>query len=179
MVCPRCITSVENILNKLSLTTSSISLGEVVLLSALSIEQKNGLKLSLTANGFELLEAENAQVIDQIKTLIIETVHHQSGFQKVNYSTLISEKLNQDYTSLSKLFSKEEEVTIEKFILKQKIEKVKELLVYNELTLSEIAFQMNYSSAAYLSNQFKKETGYSPSAYKKLDTTNRKSLDAV
>jgi AraC-like DNA-binding protein len=126
-----------------------------------------------------LLEDRNAILVDKVKSTIIEHIHYNKGELKVNFSTVLSETLDQDYTKLSKLFSNAEGITIEKFINKQKIEKVKELIEYNELNLSEIAFHLNYSSLAHLSSQFKKETGMTPSTYKKLEHKERNTLDAL
>ncbi len=117
--------------------------------------------------------------LNEIKSIIIEEIHYKEALPLVNFSTLLAEKLHYDYAYLSRLFSTVESRTIEKFIVAQKIEKVKELLTYNEMTLSKIAFQMNYSSAAYLSSQFKKVTGMSPSAFKNLQDGNRQFLDEV
>jgi len=179
MVCPRCIDSVKEIFNKINVDTNSVELGEVKVPSEITDEQKMQLEEQLTARGFELLQNQKSKIIGQIKAIIIEQIHHTKEALNVNFSTLIAERLNHDYTGLSKLFSQVEGVTIEKFILKQKIEKVKELIVYNELNLSEIAFQLNYSSVAHLSSQFKKETGMTPSAFKKLERRDRNSLDSI
>lgn len=177
MVCPRCIDSVRGILDDLKTPLISIQLGEVGLVNELSSSQKVELSDKLKERGFELLEDQKSKVIEQVKSLIIEQIHYSKEVLIVNFSTLLSEKINHEYTSLSKLFSSVEGLTIERFILKQKIEKVKELIFYKELTLSEIAFQMGYCSVAHLSAQFKKETGMSPSEFKKLNITSRKSLD--
>ena len=133
----------------------------------------------MNAKGFCLLETPGNKVINQVKSIIIDQIHYSKEPLVVNYSTLLTDKLNQEYTSLSKLFSSIEGVTIERFILKQKVEKVKELIFNKELTLGEIAHQMDYSSAAHLSAQFKKETGISPTAYRKTECIGRKSLDSL
>lgn len=177
MVCPRCIDTVTDIFKELDVAVSSIELGEVEVVYALNETQKTLLEEKLTARGFELLQDQKSKTITQIKSIVIEQIHYSKEVLKVNFSTLLSDKLNQEYTSISKLFSAAEGITIERFILKQKIEKVKELIFYKELTLSEIAFQMGYSSVAHLSSQFKKETGMTPTEFKKLDAPNRKSLD--
>ena len=179
MVCPRCITSVENVFSQLKIEISNIKLGEVNTPSEINTKKKALLEKELFANGFELLKDSKAEMISKIKSLIIDQIHHQTDNLKVNFSTFISENLQQEYTSLSKLFSSVEGITIEKFILKQKIEKVKELLFYKELNLSEIAFKMNYSSTAHLSSQFKKETGMSPSEFKQNNSPNHKALDSI
>lgn len=180
MVCPRCIDSVKKVFNDLNIDFSQIELGEVTTFNQINTEQKSLLELKLQEKGFELLEDQSSKVIAQIKAIIIEQIHYSKEYLTVNFSTFLSDKLNQDYNNLSKLFSSIESITIEKYVLKQKIEKVKELIVYNELTLSEIAFQLNYSSVAHLSSQFKKETGMTPSYFKKLkDVRKRQSLDKI
>ena len=179
MVCPRCIDSVQDIFDQLNIETNSIQLGEVNAIHSITPELKDQLIDKLNARGFQLLEDKNSKIIAQIKAIIIEQIHHSTEVVTVNFSTLLADKLNHDYTGLSKLFSQVEGVTIEKFILKQKIEKVKELIVYAELNLSEIAYQLNYSSVAHLSSQFKKETGMTPSAFKKLEKRDRSALDSI
>lgn len=179
MVCPRCIDSVKEIFNKINIETYTVELGEVKTPNEITIEQKKQLEQQLKARGFELLQDQKSKLIGQIKVIIIEQIHYKIEALNVNFSTLISERLNHDYTGLSKLFSQVEGVTIEKFILKQKIEKVKELIVYNELNLSEIAYRLNYSSVAHLSSQFKKETGMTPSDFKKLEKRDRNTLDSI
>ena len=177
MVCPRCIDTVADIFKELDVAVSSSQLGEVEVVDALNETQKTLLEEKLIARGFELLQDQKSITIAQIKSIVIEQIHYSKEVLKVNFSTLLSDNLNQEYTSISKLFSAAEGITIERFILKQKIEKVKELIFYKELTLSEIAFQMGYSSVAHLSFQFKKETGITPTEFKKLDNSSRKSLD--
>ena len=178
MVCPRCIETVKDIFNKLEIETSSIELGEVEIMSDIPKDKELRLTQMLLDKGFELLEDQKSKQISQIKSIIIEQIHHIDQPLGVNFSTLISDKLAQEYSSLSKLFSSVEGVTIEKFILKQKIEKVKELLFYNEMNLSQIAYQLSYSSIAHLSAHFKKETGMTPSQFKKL-SLERKSIDSI
>lgn len=179
MVCPRCIDSVRGIFRELKISVANIQLGEVDVVNNLSSNQKSELRVKLKERGFELLEDQKSKTIDAIKSIIIKQIHHATEALIINFSTHLAEKLNQEYSSLSKLFSSVEGVTIEKYILHQKIEKVKELIHYNQLTLSEIAFQLNYSSVAHLSSQFKKETGMTPTAFKKLNINNRKNLDEV
>lgn len=179
MVCPRCITAVEKIMDELRIEFSTLNLGEVIVNKKLSQAELNTLSNELKIQGFELLEDSKSKIIAKIKSIIIQQVQQLNETLKVNYSTVLSQQLNQDYTYLSKLFSSVEGITIEKFIVKQKIEKVKELMFYNEKTLSEIAFLMNYSSSAHLSNQFKKETGMTPSQFKKSKHPNHKSLDSI
>ena len=178
MVCPRCIDTVKDILDELEIKTSSIELGEVNTSTQITSDQKTQLEELLAARGFELLQDQKSKLIGQIKSIIVDRIHHDKQGLNVNFSTLISEKLNQEYSSLSRLFSSVEGTTIERFILKQKIERVKELIFYNELTFSEIAHQMDYSSVAHLSAQFKKETGMTPSQFKK-QRPDRKSIDSL
>jgi AraC-like DNA-binding protein len=178
MVCPRCIEAVSQVLEQLELPLTSIELGEVTLEAALTQEQKEQLAVMLKDRGFELLKGKKTRQISQIKSIIIKQIHHLETPLEVNFSTLISNNLHQEYSSLSKLFSSVEGITIEKFILKQKIEKVKELLFYDEMALSQIAYQLGYSSVAHLSAQFKKETGMSPSHFKQLKSR-RKPLDSI
>jgi len=179
MVCPRCIESVADVFNKLSIETSAIKLGEVIVTTTINIKLKEKLEADLKLKGFELLEDKKSKLIAQIKSIVINQIHHTEDVLNINFSTYISDKLKQDYSSLSRLFSSVEGITIERYILKQKIERVKEFIFYKELTLSEIAFKMGYSSVAHLSSQFKKETGMSPSEFKKLNKPNRKSLDSL
>ena len=167
MVCPRCIETVENIFHALNIKTTAIQLGEVHLLVSLTEDQKNQLGKQLSAKGFELLQDQKSKLIAQIKALIIDQVHHTNSPLNTNFSALIADTMHQEYSSLSRLFSSVEGITVERYILKQKVEKVKELLFYDELTLAEIAFQVGYSSVAHLSAQFKRETGLTVSAFKK------------
>lgn len=179
MVCNRCIMVVQNELDKLGLDVKSIKLGEVVLGKELSAEQRMKLQEAFSPLGFEVIDDKKSRIIEKIKNTIIELVHHQENGAKTNLSDVLSSKLNHDYNYLSNLFSEVEGTTIEKYFIAQKIEKVKELLVYDELSLSEIAFRMNYSSVAYLSNQFKKVTGLTPSHFKQIREEKRKPLDKV
>lgn len=177
MVCPRCIAAVEKILIDLNVPVLRVELGKVYLEKDLPQNKKEQLDVELTRLGFEWLKKEKQSLVTQIKSVIIQSIHHEKDVLNQNFSDFLSEKLNHEYTYLSKLFSKEEGQTIEHFLLNQKIEKIKELLSYDELTLSEIAFQLNYSSSAYLSSQFKKITGLTPSAFKKQALQERKSID--
>lgn len=179
MVCPRCVMAVENTLENLKIPYSKVELGEVYLSEAIKSTQKAQLKVNLESLGFELLESDQSALIAQIKALIIQQIHHDTKELKVNFSSYLADKTKQDYSNLSRLFSTVEGITIEKYITKLKIEKVKEHLIYDEMSLSEIAFEMNYSSAAYLSTQFKKETGMTPSQFKKMPRSTRKNLDAI
>jgi AraC-like DNA-binding protein len=178
MVCNRCTEAVTDEFDKAHISVRSISLGKVVLDKELTKEKYAQLEEALAKRGFELLKDQKAKVIDQIKSMVVQQIHHSKKPIETNFSTLISDKLAQEYSSLSKLFSSVEGVTIEKYILKQKVEKVKELLIYNEMNLSQIAFQLGYSSVAHLSAQFKKETGMTPSQFKKT-RPNRKTIDSI
>ena len=179
MVCNRCITAVRTELGKLGLHPLSISLGEVVTEEKkLSKEQYTKLAHSLQEIGFELIDDKKSKLIERLKNCIVEIVHYSEP-TKIKYSAYITDKLNQDYSYLSKLFSEVEGITIELYIIKQKIERVKELLVYDELSLSEIAEQLGYSSVAHLSAQFKKVTGLTPTFYKNKAFHNRISLDKI
>lgn len=177
MVCNRCIMVVQNELEKLGLTLKSIKLGEVKLENDLTSSDKTRLEKVLIPLGFEVIDDKKSRIIEKIKNIIIDLVHYQNSDNKNNLSDVLSGQLHHDYNYLSNLFSEVEGTTIEKYFIAQKIEKVKELLVYDELSLSEIAFRMNYSSVAYLSNQFKKVTGLSPSHFKQIKEDKRKPLD--
>jgi len=177
MVCPRCIDTVHNIFNDLNIETSSIDLGEVVTRANVTKSQKEELETILRDKGFELLEDNKSKLISRIKSIIIEQIHHSEEVLSVNFSSLLSDHLNHEYSSLSRLFSSVEGITIERFVLKQRIERIKEFIIYNELTFSEIAFRMNYSSIAHLSAQFKKETGMTPTQFKNLKFRNRFSYE--
>jgi AraC-like DNA-binding protein len=179
MVCQRCVSAVSDVFQKLQIPVQRIELGGVWIDFFLTQEMKNTLSQELKALGFELLEDQNAKIISQIKDFIIEEIQHNDSKRNENFSTLIAQKLHHDYSHLSRLFSTVEGITIEKFITKQKIEKVKELISYGELSLSEISDLMDYSSVAYLSSQFKKETGMTPSEFKKLNSKPRTFLDKV
>ncbi|HEX2846354.1 MAG TPA: helix-turn-helix domain-containing protein [Chitinophagaceae bacterium] len=179
MVCNRCISAVENEIKKLRVPVKTVKLGEAELEKDLNPEEKAKLQTALTALGFELIDDKKGRIIEKIKNVIIDMIHHQDYDGKTNLSDILSKKLNHDYNYLSNLFSDVEGSTIEKYFIAQKIEKVKELLVYDELSLSEIAFKLNYSSVAYLSNQFKKVTGLTPSHFKQIREEKRKPLDKV
>jgi AraC-like DNA-binding protein len=170
---------VKSELEKLKLQLLTVDLGEVETVAAISETQKNEIAEHLRGFGFELIDDKKSRLIDKIKILIIDLVHHQNSPLNTNLSSYLSDQLLQDYSALSNLFSEVEDTTIEKYFINQKIEKVKELLLYDELTMSEIAFQMNYSSVAYLSNQFKKITGFSPSHYKQLKDKKRRQIEDI
>lgn len=180
MVCQRCKMVVQAEMEKLKLHPVNIALGEVdIEEKELSKAQLHELSDALKAVGFELLDDRKSKLIEQIKTFVIETVHYKDEQPRKNYSELLSQHLHHDYSHLSNLFSQVEGITIEQYIITQKIEKVKELLLYDELSLSEIAFQLGYSSTAHLSAQFKKLTGFTPSQFKQTGRQSRKSLDSV
>lgn len=179
MVCDRCIMVVQSELKKLDIQTENVTLGKVALKQELSDDQIKMLNENLLARGFEVIDDKKSQIIEGIKNVIIELVHYQGSETKNNLSDILSNKLQHDYNYLSNLFSEVESTTIEKYFIAQKIEKVKELLGYDELTLSEIADSLNYSSVAYLSNQFKKVTGLTPSQFKQIKEDKRKPLDEV
>jgi AraC-like DNA-binding protein len=179
MVCNRCIMAVQEILNRLQISYTSIKLGEVELTETLSDDQLVQLSTSLNAIGFAMADDRKSRIIEKIKNTIIALVHHAEEPLKVNLSDYIATHLNYDYNYLSHLFSEMQGTTIEQYFIAQKIERVKELLVYDELSLSEIAHQLGYSSVAHLSNQFKKVTGLTPSYFKNIRTEKRKPLDEV
>lgn len=157
---------VKSEFEKLGLPTISVELGEVELEKEISDEQKEVLLKNLQVLGFDLIDDKKTKTVERIKNLIVDLVHHKNNELKINLSDYLAENLNQDYNSLSNLFSEIENTTIEKYFISQKIEKVKELLIYNELSLSEIADILNYSNVAHLSNQFKKITGFTPTSFK-------------
>ncbi|AQX07680.1 helix-turn-helix domain-containing protein [Elizabethkingia ursingii] len=179
MVCNRCIIVVQNELKKLGLDIKHIKLGEVSLVNELNSDERYALENSLISFGFQIIDDKKGRIIEKIKNTIIDLVHHQNNNLKNNLSDILSDVLHHDYNYLSNLFSEIEGSTIEKYFIAQKIEKVKELLVYDELTLSEIAIRLNYSSISYLSNQFKKVTGLTPSHFKQIREDKRKPLDKI
>lgn len=179
MVCNRCKMVVKAELEKLGFNPIRVELGEVVLPENISQEEKIKIEKHLSLFGFALLEDKKTQIAEQIKTSIINLVHYLKDPLKINLSTYLGEELHLEYPHLSSIFSEVEDQTIEKYFIAQKIEKAKEMLTYGELTLSEIAFQLNYSSVAHLSAQFKKVTGTTPSAYKSVTSDKRKTLDEI
>lgn len=179
MVCNRCKMVVKAELEKLGFKPLLVELGEVTLEQNVSAADKVRISEQLSHFGFELLEDKKTQIAEQLKTAIINLVHYNKEPLKINLSAYLSEQLKQEYISLSSIFSEIENQTIEKYFIAQKIEKVKEMLTYGELTLSEIAYQLNYSSVAHLSAQFKKVAGITPSVYKSGSTDSRKTLDEV
>jgi AraC family transcriptional regulator len=179
MVCNRCILVVQQELDKLNVASCKVTLGEVETAGELPKEKIEQLEKNLDVLGFELLDNSKQQLIEKIKNIIIQQVHHTQEENNHNYSEILSKALHKDYSYLSSLFSEVEGITIEKYIINQKIEKVKELIIYDELSLSEIAYKLGYSSVAHLSNQFKKVTGLTPSHFKKVGQNKRKPLDKI
>ena len=180
MVCNRCIKVVREELTDLGFTIESIELGEVKLNEQLSEKDAGKIRQVLADNGFELIDDKKSWIINRIKTLIIEYIHHDREKPDfVNISDFLAREIAYDYSYLSNLFSSVEGQTIEHFLILQKIEKVKELLVYDELTLNEISYQLGYSSVQHLSLQFKKVTGLTPSHFKKIKKKKRKPLDQI
>jgi AraC-like DNA-binding protein len=164
---------VKEELKKLGLHFIVVDLGEVEIMEELSPDLKDQLKSGLLKAGFELMDDKRAVLIERIINVIIEMVHHTSDIIKINFSDFLSEKLGLDYTYLSNMFSEVKGITIQQFIIIHKVERIKELLMYDELNLTEISYKLNYSSVAHLSNQFKKITGLSPSHFKKLKDKRR------
>ncbi len=180
MVCPRCIAAVASIVAGLQLPVRSVQLGEIELDGEPAEGAwKDELARRLAGQGFELLDDRRSRLVSRIKSLIVQWVHYDAEPPKEKYSVLISQALLQDYAGLSRLFSETEGITIEQFIIRQKTERVKELLSYDELSLSQIADRLGYSSVAHLSAQFRKVTGMPPSAFKGLHRPPRESLDAL
>jgi len=179
MVSNRCKMAVKEELKKLGLHFIVVDLGEVEIMETITTEQREKLKLSLVDSGLELMDDKRAVLIEKIKNTIIDMVHHSDEMIKTNFSDYLSEKLNHDYTYLANLFSEVQGSTIEHFIINHKIERIKELIIYDELNITEIAWKMNYSSVAHLSNQFKKVTGLSPSHFKQLKDKRRSQIEDI
>ena len=179
MVSNRCKMAVKEELRKLGLHYIVVELGEVEIMETISNEQREYLKLGLIESGLELMDNKRAVLIEKIKNAVVEMVHHSDEMIKVNFSDYLSEKLNHDYTYLANLFSEIQGITIEHFIINHKVERIKELIIYNELNITEIAWKMNYSSVAHLSNQFKKVTGLSPSHFKQLKVKRRTQIEDI
>ena len=180
MVCNRCIRVVTEDLEKLGIAIDSIELGKAVINGELSEVELMQVEKVLLSGGFELINDRQRQIIEQVKTIIIEHIHHNKYKPaSTNFSDFLEQQIGVNYYSLSKLFSSIEGITIEKFTIRQKIERVKELLIYGELSLGEIAFDLGYSSAAHLSGQFKQVTGLTPTAFKKMTGSKRNPLDKI
>lgn len=179
MVSTRCKMVVKEELKKLGLHFIVVELGEVEIMENISEEQKEQLKEALGHSGLELIDDKRAVLIEKIKMVITEMIHYSDELPKVNYSDYISEKLNYDYTYLSNLFSEVRGITIQQYIIVHKIERAKELILYDELNLTQISYKLHYSSVAHLSNQFKKVTGLTPSHFKKLKDRRRSPLEEI
>ncbi len=179
MVSIRCKMIVKSELDRLGLDYKTVELGEAEIIDQISSEMREQLKNNLLKSGLEIMDDKKSILIEKIKNVIVEMVHYSEEQIKVNFSEYLSEKLNYDYTYLSNLFTEVQGITIEKFIIYHKIERVKELIVYDELNLTEIAYKLHYSSVAHLSNQFKKITGLTPSHFKKLKEKKRTSLENI
>ena len=179
MVSTRCKMAVKEELKKLGLHFIVVELGEVEVMENLSPDQREALKAGLLDAGLELMDDKRAVLIEKIKTIIVEMVHYSDEPIKVNFSDYLSDKLKHDYTYLANLFSEVQGSTIEHFIIDHKIERIKELIIYGELNITEIAWKMNYSSVAHLSNQFKKVTGLSPSHFKQLKVKRRNEIEDI
>jgi AraC-like DNA-binding protein len=173
MVSSRCKQAVKDELKKFGLHFIVVDLGEVEIMETLSTIQREQLKAELLKSGLELMDDKRAVLIEKIKNVIIKMVYHSSEIIKTNFPEYLSEKLNQEYTYLANLFSEVQGTTIEQFVIFHKVERIKELIIYDELNITEIAWKMNYSSVAHLSNQFKKVTGLSPSHFRKLKNIRR------
>ncbi len=179
MVCHRCKLAVGQVLASSGYHVQQIELGEATINEDLNPEQLKALDAQLKHLGFELIDDRKAKLVERIKNLIIDRVHHHQDILNINLSDYLAGDLHYEYNYLSNLFSEAEGTTIEKYYISQKIEKVKELLIYDELTLSEIAYRMGYSSVAYLSNQFKKETGFTPSHFKAIKENKRRNIEEL
>jgi AraC family transcriptional regulator len=181
MVCSRCVMTVTTILQKLNIDFESVLIGEVHRKGALNPQQRKNFKAELEAVGFELIDNHTGGLIEKIKQHIIAKARNEVEAKetKMNLSAFLTSKMNYEYSHLSSLFSSVEGRTIENYFIEQRIEKAKELLVYGQLTLSEIAFQLDYSSTAHLSAQFKKVTGLTPSHFKEIGAAKRQSIDKV
>lgn len=179
MVCGQCLKVVSEILDHQGFNVISLELGKAYVESESEID-RSALVEALDKEGFELIDDEHSKLINLIKTLVIQLVHHESSeIEQMNISTFLEKDLGKSYSYLSSLFSKVEGRTIEKYVILQRIERVKELLVYGEMTISEIAYKLGYSSSQYLSNQFKAETGLTPSQFRKLMDKPRKAIDEL
>lgn len=179
MVCNRCIMVVSDIFKQEGLEDANVKLGEVKVKEDLKEDQLEAIEKKLNQAGFELMNDARTRLIEEIKKSAIEFVYHDTESQKLNFSEYLAGKLHHDYNYLSSLFSSIAGTTIEKYLINLKIERVKELLVYDEKSLSEIAFELGYSSTAHLSGQFKKVTGFTPSYFKRLGEKKRKTIDQV
>jgi YesN/AraC family two-component response regulator len=179
MVSNRCKTVVKSALKALGVHFVMLELGEVEIMERLTIEQRDFLKMELENAGLELIDDKRSILIEKVKHTIIEMIHNSEEIVRVNVSVFLSEKLNYDYTYMANLFSQIQGISIEQFIILHKVERVKELLIYGELNISEIAYKMDYSSSAHLCTQFKKVTGLTPSHFKQLKNKRRKAIEYI
>lgn len=179
MVSLRCKMVVKAELEKMKLNHTRVELGEVEIMNDLSAEKRDQLKTALFKAGLELMDDQRAIIVERIKNIIVEMVHYTDEIPKINFSVYLSEKLNQNYNHLSNLFSEVKGITIEHYIIMNKIERVKELIIYDELNLTEIAYKLHYSSVAHLSTQFKKVTGLTLSFFKSLNHKKRTALEKL
>ncbi|MBT3422495.1 MAG: helix-turn-helix transcriptional regulator [Bacteroidetes bacterium] len=179
MVSNRCKREVKEVLRKFGFHFIFVDLGEVEIMETLSVEQREQLKIALLRSGLELMDDKRAVLIEKIKNTIVEMIHHPDQLIKTNFSNYLSEKLNYDYTYMANLFSEVQGITIEQFTIHHKIERIKELIIYDELNITQIAWEMNYSSVSHLSNQFKKITGLSPSHFKQLKNKRRSPIEEI
>ena len=179
MVCKRCVMVVSQIFDDAGIEVENVQMGKVTANKELEADKLNEVNKKLKSVGFEIISDSKRRLIEQIKNIVIDYVYHYNGDNTFNFSTILSEKLHLDYPYLTTLFSSVEGITIEKYLINLKIERVKELLVYGEKTLSEIAWEMGYSSVAHLSGQFKKVTGFTPTYFKRLGEQKRKSINDV
>jgi AraC-like DNA-binding protein len=177
MVSNRCKMLVKSELDKLGLHYKVVELGEIEIEETITADQKNELKNALLQSGLELMDNKKSMLIEKIKNIIVEMVHYDTEEPKIKNSNYISTKLNHNYTYLANLFAEATGTTIEHYIIIHKIERTKELIIYDELTLTEIAWKLNYSSVSHLSNQFKKITGLTPSYFRQLKNKRRSSLE--
>ena len=179
MVSSRCIHTVKSVLQQLGITYIDISLGEVHLTGDMSLTQLRTFREILASYGLGIIVDRKGMLVERIRSVVVDMIHHNEELPKENYSWYIANKLDQNYTYIANIFSEQTGTTIEQFIISHKIEKVKELLMYKEMSLTQIAFRLDYSSVAHLSNQFKKVTGMNPSAYRQLQQKNRKPLELI
>lgn len=179
MVSTRCKMMVKDALRKLGLHFMVVDLGEVEIMEDISPKMREDLKLALLGSGLELMDDKKSILIEKIKNVVVEMVHYADDLPKTNFSDYLSQKLNHDYTYLANLFSEVQGITIEHYVISHKIERIKELIIYGELNITEIAYKMNYSSVAHLSAQFKKVTGLAPTHFKQLKNKRRNPIDEI
>lgn len=179
MVSNRCKLAVKEALKKLGLHFIVVDLGEVEIMENITAEQREQVRIALHFSGLELMDDKKAVLIEKIKAIVVEMVHHSNELIKTNFSDYLSQRLNYDYTYMANLFSEVQGTTIEQFIIAHKVERIKELIIYDELNITEIAYMMSYSSVAHLSNQFKKVTGLSPSHFRQMKDKNRNPIENI